>query len=86
MANLVLIEESLRPLFSGENPFEIVQELEGNIHRKYANRTTKEFILIMKVILLNTIKGLVGKRSLKILFSLRNQFWVLNKNGMLLTS
>ena len=44
MANLVLIEESLRPLFSGENPFEIVQGLEGNIHRKYANRTTKEFI------------------------------------------
>lgn len=65
MANLVLIEESLRPLFSGENPFEIVQELEGNIHRKYANRTTKEFIFNNESYFVKYHKGVGWKEIFK---------------------
>ena len=65
MANLVLIEESLRPLFSGENPFEIVQGLEGNIHRKYANRTTKEFIFNNESYFVKYHKGVGWKEIFK---------------------
>ena len=45
MNNLLLLDKNLRDLFFEKDPFKVVEELEGNVYREYANRVTKEFYL-----------------------------------------
>ena len=45
MTNLLLLDKNLRDLFFEKDPFKVVEELEGNVYREYANRVTKEFYL-----------------------------------------
>ena len=49
MNNLLLLDKNLRDLFFEKDPFKVVEELEGNVYREYANRVTKEFYLNNKL-------------------------------------
>jgi len=86
MSNLLLLDSSLQDLFSGKDPFKVVEEIEGDIYREYANRVTKQFSFNNQTYFVKYHKGTGWKEILKNILQFKkpvtgaNQEWeALNK-------
>ena len=71
MTNLLLLDKNLRDLFFEKDPFKVVEELEGNVYREYANRVTKEFYLNNQRYFVKYHKGAGWKEIFKNLIQLK---------------
>ena len=65
MSNLLLLDNSFQDLFFEKDPFKVVEELEGNIYREYANRVTKEFSFNNQTYFVKYHKGVGWKEIFK---------------------
>ena len=69
MKGIKITDESLVNFFGDNEPFSFAENLEGEIYRKYENRTTNRFQIYKKIISLNFMVQLGGQKYLRISYN-----------------